>query len=670
MQRKLVDYSVFEKLQEKSLNSTEYELIEAENILGTVLDVGPLAFHSFNESTVMYETADGNYVRANYSLRDKNAITFDNIEEIVIDEGTQKRAIRSQLSEMVDAILEDNTAKADALFNNVVGIFREQHKREAAELRQAKINEGTVNARKRPNRFIKGKGWRKGKGISAVNKGSADSKARSKRAKEWWAKHPGAAKKRWKSRRTHDTGLTQQSTRRRTSGHAARRSAAFRAGRVAKKHMNEWLSLTENVWGYIDFVENGHVANEANVQHNNKGDVVTVQVPTTKSRNEGKILQANWKILKTDIKIMRENARRLSADRAFCESLADLKRHNNLSDNKSLEECLDKIASKWPSLLYLTQTELSNVIGEALSNLGVGNFDDTTCEFMAEGILRVAHHMFSDRVNRIGQLAQAPVSEGQDKYATFQRVVHEFYPKLDEATALEMRVFEDLYNAALDVRRVALEAQDDALREEAQEHAVALHNVLSGQEVPSLELAALVAEWLEELMEANLEGASDGWDIVKVPYQTTAGEHPKMAQLATQPGHPGSYKGDWGDSLPAIGQDSHDYSSGKHADEMRNRSWGNKGGKGVWPDLTNPYVPEPFGDYTMKGEKGVDKDWESGEAMWQSKETWPNLQNPYVPQAVRVHVNSDNRVDDKVNPIEAGGQAPTTADNFTLKYSK
>ena len=69
----------------------------------------------------------------------------------------------------------------------------------------------------------------------------------------------------------------------------------------------------------------------------------------------------------------------------------------------------------------------------------------------------------------------------------------------------------------------------------------------------------------------------------------------------------------------------------------------------MWPSLSNPHVPKPFGDYTMKGEKGADKDWNNGLDMWQSGDTWPSLQNPYIPKSVKVHVNSDNRVDDQTN---------------------
>jgi hypothetical protein len=355
--------------------------------------------------------------------------------------------------------------------------------------------------------------------------------------------------------------------------------------------------------------------------------------------------------LKTDLKVLRETARRLAADRDFVGMVAELKRHNNLSDNTSLEESLGDIVSKFPSVLYLTQEELAQVIGESLSRAGVSNYDDRMCAFMSEGILRVAHGAYNDRVSRIHQLAQAPVTETEDPYVFFQNVVSQFYPSLDESIALEMQVFVDLYNAAVEVRRAALEAKNEAVREEAEELATSLKTVIEGEEVPSLELAAEAASWLEDIVETNLE--SGEWDVVKTPHLTVTGDHPQMGKNAKHPYTPASdFSGDWGSELPQLDQDGKGYKT--FGNKSKNTSYVGlmDDGKGKWgdmyPDLSNPYVPKSITP-TLKGEPGVDKNWESGLDMIQNGDTWPNLQNPYVPKSVKPHVHSDNRVDDKEN---------------------
>ena len=67
-----------------------------------------------------------------------------------------------------------------------------------------------------------------------------------------------------------------------------------------------------------------------------------------------------------------------------------------------------------------------------------------------------------------------------------------------------------------------------------------------------------------------------------------------------------------------------------NAEEARHRSWGNKGGKEVWPDLSNPNVPKAH-NYTMKGAESVPDDDQWGH---ESSETWPKLTNPYVPKGL------------------------------------
>lgn len=639
MQRKLIGYDVFEKLLENNLPTTQYELIEAEDILSRVLDKGSLTFHHFDESHVIYETEDGTFVRANYQLG-KDAILFEGLEEIVIDQETENTARKNVLRNMIDAVLEDNSPKADTFFNEVMGLIRSRQKREAAEERNSRVNEATAFSRRKPRR-----GHKAGSGVY-VRYGPPDAD-RSRRAKEGHRRHPRAAFKSWETRKRHDPHGQRQKYDRKVFGRF-RKLAASVIGRKHKKTMTEWMDLTDNVFGYVNFVENGHNFQDATVKTNNQGDVTAVQIPNSKVRNEGKILSIHLKTLKTDLKVLRETARRLANDRNFVEMIIDLKRHNNLSDNNALEESLGEIVSKFPSILYLTQEELASMISETLSRGGVSNYGDSTCQFMAEGILRVAHGAYNDRVTRIHQLSGSPVTETEDPYASFQSVVSTFYPTLDESTALEMQVFADLYNAALEVRRLALESKNNELRDEAEELASNLQTVLEGDDVPSLELAATVAGWLENIIETNLE--TGDWDVAKKPHMTVTGDHPKMAQNARHPYAPAQdFSGDWGSELPQLDSDGKGY-----------KTFGNKAkrisyvgltddGKGKWkdldPEVRNPYVPKAITP-TLKGEPGVDKNYESGLDMWQSNDTFPNIQNPYVPKSVKPHVSSDNRVDD------------------------
>jgi hypothetical protein len=394
--------------------------------------------------------------------------------------------------------------------------------------------------------------------------------------------------------------------------------------------VNEWGFMCENVFDYLKHREYGPVLNESRVRHDEKGNPVSLRVPSTDVRNEMKLLSFDWKTLNTDVVCKRSNAKTLSEDADFAQAVAELKRHNALSDNNALEETLENIVSRWPQLIYLTQDELAESIKYALEMANATNYDDQTCEFMAEGILRMAHGTNVDRVSKILRLAGASVDENaEDAYAMFKNTVDNFYPSLDEASQLEMQVFVDLYEAVRHVHKIASEESNHAIRAESAGHLNELLPILQLEIEPSMEVAESAAEWLADLVETNLH--TKDWSVSNTPHITVSGDHPAMADKARQkyaPAADGS--GDWGDVAPV--SDGASYKGGE-ADLMRNRAYGNLGGSDVFPSLHNPYVPTPFGDYKIKGEKHIEADSDQL-AHWGTGDTWPALQNPYVPQAV------------------------------------
>lgn len=631
MKRKLIEYAVFEKMNESSLSRAVNELAAAEEHLARVLDVDSLKLTSFNESNVVYEAQDGTYVKANYTVG-KNTVNFDNLEQLVIDTDSERAEGRRLISDLLEAVLADDESKAEVLFD--------QFANHASTSRKRGVNEAAV-------RLYSGRGEH-GQPKIEVRHGAKDPK-KVKAAEKAHSKHPGSYQKGAAKRKANKT---KNRLNKKKLDLVKSRARVLSGGNQytgkRKRHMNEWAVLTENVFGYIDYVENGHLIKEAKVKTTNEGEVVAVTLPTQAARNEAKLLTLKWNnMMKTDVKVLREAARRLFDSSEFCTAVAAIKRFNNVSDNDKLEESIGALVSKFPAVLYLTQPELSKTIRHALDAIGVNNYDDQTCTFMAEGILRFAHDAYSDRVERITQLSGVTVSESDDKYEDFQQVASQFFPQLDESAAIETKVFEDLYTATLDVRKIALDCKNEQVRQEASEFIAELEGVLHGQAVPTLELAAEVAAWLEDIVETNLPGAESLMTVSNKAHQTWTGDHPQMAKNAKVPGHPGGYPDGYGDPAPQISQDSMAYTKA-NADDARHHSWSNKGGKDVYPSLSNPHVPAPFGDYTMKGERGVDKEMDSA-GMFQSNDTWPALSNPYIPKAVtpKQKVAPDNAIEDK-----------------------
>jgi hypothetical protein len=552
MRRKLIKQDVFDKITNESVTMAERELVEAAPILAKALGKNQLDLHSFNESTVVFETLDDTFVHAGFDIK-KEAVNFTNVEELVIDESSRKDKQQAVLSDMIDAVLQDDHATAKGLFENYLGMVRWSEFKDTKPSQKSAANE------------------------------SKDNSAILKTAKA--------------------LGL-----------------------------QNEYITA-QNVLEYVDFMRFGPAVSESVVKTDDKGNVTDIRVPTVNERNSDRTLRLGYRTLNSKAHDVRHTVPEIVKEQEFCKAMAHLKRQNAFSDQQALEEALENVVKTWPNLLYVTQDELAPMIGESLQIAGVSNYDDKTCAFMAEGILRKAHGAYTEKVAQILHLAGAPkVEEGADAYAHFQQVAEQFYGAIDEKFGLERQAFSDIYESLATIYK-KIEGGDETLRQETATYLNELADILNGEVTPDIAVAEESARLISNLVEANVQGASEKWSVSNKPHLTVSGDHPQMAKNAKVPAVAGRHTDEMGDSAAAIGQDSMEYKSGKHAKTMRKNSWGQEGGGEVFPKLKNPYVPKPFGDYTMKGEKGVDKE-ATGQhhSTWSSSDTWPGLQNPYVPK--------------------------------------
>jgi len=552
MKRKLINFDVFDRIQKDSLSAAETELKGAQSVLADTLDIENTNLRCFGSENVLYETSDGTFIHANYSIKNEN-ITFDNIEQIVIDEDTEKMKSKEILGNLLDSLLdEEKKEQANVLFNDYLSL--------PSTKRVFKEN---------------------------------------------------FAKKRSKDKHFVETNNVNEML-----------EFGIRQGRGVVK---EWSALAKNVLDYVNFKTNQQVLTDTQVKRDEKGNVVAVQIPTIETANQKKLLQLQYDhMLDTDVEVKRWAAKSLSENAKFCKAVNELRRHNALSDANGLEEALENVVSNWPQVLYLTQSELAGQIKEGLDSLHAANYDDQTCEFMAEGILRTAQEIYTDSVEKIVKLAGTKLCEECDQYVAFQEIVNKFYPAVDENFMREMTVYSDLYET---LRKVYEATTENYIKVTTAGHLNELASVLQKEVEPDLKIVKEAMNWLIHLVETNIGGGP--WTVSNKPHQTVSGDHPAMTQKAKQTYSPASdASGDWGDVAPV--SDGKNYKGGL-ADEMRNRGWGNWSNNDVYPELKNPYVPKPFGDYTGT-EKGVDKVADAT-AQWSSGDTWPALQNPYVPKA-------------------------------------
>lgn len=605
MKRKLINYEVFESMQNNSLSAVEQELNDAAPILSRVLSAESLTLQSFGTESALFEDVDGKFIRSNYVIKD-GYVNFDNIEQIVIDDESEKAKARDTIALMMEALLENKEEVASQHFSSYLSLPYIRRTLKESIMPKAAASTG----RGKKSKF---------RGKSRAGGKAAARKAARTREKTDRLMTPAMEEKIEAAREKAEKkigGKPFQTTR-------GKRSVRTYVRRVGVKKMHEWANLCNNVFEFADYKEFGPTLHEANIGQDSNGNIVAVRIPTTNLRNEGKLLSFNWKTLATDVKVLRNAAKKLTEDVDFCKAVFGLKRQNALSDNAALEESLENIVSQYPGVLYLTQDELANTIKVALETVNATNYDDQTCAFMAEGILRTAHTTFADRVEKITALAGAKVNESsKDKYADFKTVADTYFVSLDEAVASEMQAYVDLYEALRGVYELAIANNDEEVVIETASHLDGLLAIIQGKSEPTVETAEDAAAWLASLVETNLE--TGDWNVSNTPHMTISGDHPEMEKKAKTGYTPASdFSGKCGPNCTSDGKTIKD---GDEAGSF----WTNQGGE-TYPELKNPYIPAPFGDYTMKGEKGVDK--EDGIGFEGGNETWPALQNPYAPKA-------------------------------------
>ena len=607
MRRKLIKQETFDDIANSSVTAIERELVEAENVLARALGKNQLSLHSFNGAVALYESLDDTYVHAGYDVKD-NSVTFNNIEELVIDHDSKTSKRKNVLGEMIDAILVDDEEKANQLFNEYMGLysFNEAKKTIVKEKKKDGVFKfGVTDVEEKPKK--------KGKFPEKMN---PFEKMKSKKSRDEDKKFDKSAKGRAKE------------------GKKEKFKDMLKA---AGKNVKEAYEIAENVLDYVSYLQIGPVLAESVSQTDDNGNVINLRIPNSRLRNENKILSSNWKTLNNQVRSLRETALSLHADHTFAKAMDDLKRQNAFSDAHGLQEVLENVVQAWPQILYVGQAELAHMISEALSFAGTDahTYDDQTCTFMAEGVLRTAHTAYQGRVNQILHLANATKCESDsDPYEHFQEIAEQFFAHVDEKFALEKNVFSDLYESLEYFYHIADRRGNNDLKKTTANYLNELADILNCKAAPEVGLAEEVAEFIMSLVETNLD-KNELWKVSNDAHVTVSGDHPDMEKKAKQGYAPASdFDGDWGDEAPMIGQDDMKYKGGKYSKQARSNSWGNEAGKDTYPSLKNPYIQKPFGDYTMKGEKGVDKDtFGQHGATWQSSDTWPKLQNPYVPKA-------------------------------------
>jgi serine/threonine protein kinase len=239
MKRKLIDYGAFEKIKSDSLASIREELDAASELLAEVLDVGSLKIESYGLDGVLFETEDGEFVRADYKM-DGGHVQFDNIEQVVLNEETENNKARELISKMIDSLVESDENAAGEMLGEWFAMPRSKRI----------LSEG----KKQPSWLVQ-------------------KRAKAKRMNN--LKRSSSEKNSNKSKRSR---LKVSSNERRSPIRKTKNGVMSIVGwkKTKKKKMQEWHVLAENVLGFVDYTQNGPDLDSCRVLRK-EGDVVGVK---------------------------------------------------------------------------------------------------------------------------------------------------------------------------------------------------------------------------------------------------------------------------------------------------------------------------------------------------------------------------------------------------------
>lgn len=572
MKRKLIDYDVFKQIENKFLQTAEKELNEATETIANALGKDNIELFGITENEATFTTDQGTLIHATY-LIDNNALLLENIEELIVDETTQINEGKRIIDKMVDSILDENNDIASQHFSNYFNLPFIR-----VNLQEGVITEAAKKGKMPPQLLAHFK-----KLASKKKKKSADGK---------------------NTKRDHLFGK-----------HKNKKKMEL-AKKASSKLMKEWNAVAKNVLDYVDF-RNFGTPSLTEVIKDNVGNPVRLSIPRSHIQNEAKMLSFNWKTLNTNVMHQRDLMKMLSHNVHWGLACKDMKKCNAMSDASKLQETIENVVAAFPNLVYLTENELAKLISDTLIKENAKNFDDETCLFLAEGLLRTCHENFKDKVSQIFKLADMFESNEYDSFKNASSVMVE---KLDEVARTERMAFEDTYKALNSLAGLAEHFGDASIKHEIAGYMGDIENALTGKKTFDINVLEEAAVMLKAI--ANLPMSGD-WNVSDKVGHTVTGDVEAIAKYAKIDGTPGKYAS----TRSPFVSDGKSYD--KQGIEDLKQGYLTHDGSDVYPNVRNPYVPKA-GEFKIHGEKAIESD---SDVLGHDDgpDTWDKLKNPYIP---------------------------------------
>lgn len=589
MQRKLISFEAFERIQKDSLTNSYRELSEASDIVSEAFDVDIECVKVCNEDSVYYKLSDGTFLKANYKL-DEDQIQMFDFEEVVIDEVSGKQSRMNGIREMLNAIIDENHGKAESCWEKIKETIEFQMTMNRGN---SEINETKLSVLTKP------------KNIKKIRAAMLSAPKRSVKLK---AKSDERSMKRKLNMMTGKSGKWNPKSK------IAKMINSKGTGR-ARIITKECVDLTKNLVEFMSF-KNSQFNEAVSVERNSTGAITSLSIPFVDLRNETKVNQFRLDSIKENVYGFRITAKKLEENAKFVKSVITIKRSNNLSDNEALEEALTLMVARFPEVVYLTESELEKIVENCLESVNEKNYSTETCHFISEAILMTAFDQCQSRVQKIKEFINISESFDEDPYQDFQKKVHNFYQSIDDQFLAENRALVDIYNTLSKIEKLAEEAQDSQTQNDVGLLLDTIDTIVESRASTDA-IIEEATQWLFTFLETNLETSK--WDVSEKPLDSADATMDKWASHSYAPASDFTAKRR---PLQITG-------ANEFGNEAENDGMSNIENSDTVDKLTNPYLPKSIKPKipAADGESPSDSKDEYGDG---DSDTNPRLRNPYL----------------------------------------
>lgn len=345
---------IFEQLVENSFDKIENELKESTEYLNEIF--GTTFEYCFtNENYVIYYSPQSNkYLKTTYSINENEQnIHFENFEIMKIDGQSLNETKKKKIRKIVDALEKNDEEEAEEAWKEWIDNF---------SIKEITINVGkgdpSINSMK--PKFLKNQKSPKGKIKGTLLKGDETTK---------------------KAGVPSDTCMPEN-----------------------LDVLPNYKKIVERIYETAKKLEKDmDIEPEIDIESDDEGPVA-IKIPTSKKKKFAQKKGTEAKKIKKKIKSKRQKCKICDPNEETIEKISQMKKMKN--SGEEIDEMVIETITEYPELLYMTKTEIEEIVENCLTISQESNWDDELCEAIAEDLHKTAYNTYINNAYEIAKTAE------------------------------------------------------------------------------------------------------------------------------------------------------------------------------------------------------------------------------------------------------------------------